>query len=175
MIRLFLRPAAACFALAALATAALAQQPAPLPRTAVPPVSESHLAVARELASLTGVSGLFDAFLPQFGAQIRSSMITRPELSKDLDQVLETLKPELEQQKQVMVDLTARYFSNTFTEAELKELVTMFKTAVGQKYLQNAPRILDALAAETQRWTAVVAENLMTRVRAEMGKRGHQL
>lgn len=170
MNRFFLRLVAACLAAVLLVPAAVAQQ-----RTAVPPVTEGHLVLAREVVNITGVSALFDAFLPQFGAQIRQNMVTRPELTKDLDQVLDKLNPELEQQKQVMVDLSARYFANRFTEAELKELITFFKTPLGQKYLDNAPRILDALAVETQRWTSVVAQNLMTRVREEMGKRGHQM
>jgi len=185
MIR-HVRPAVACLAATLLMSAAQAQQATPgaAPRNPAPPAaapaapsgpSASHLAAARELASLTGVSSLFDAFLPQFGAQIRQTMVTRPELTNDLNQVLEALKPELEQQKQPMVDLTARYYASVFTEAELKELIAMFKTPIGQKYLQSAPRILDALAIETQRWTSNVAEFLMTRVRAEMGKRGHQM
>jgi uncharacterized protein len=174
MIRLAARSAALSLAAVLLATAAPAQQAQQPPRAAAS-VPESHLAAARELVGLTGITTIFDSFLPQFGAQIRQNLVTRPELTKDLDQVLEGLKPELEKQKQTMVDLTARYYATTFTEPELKELVAFFKAPAGRKYLQSTPTILDALAVETQRWTANVAEFVQTRVRAEMAKRGHQL
>jgi hypothetical protein len=171
MIRLFFRSAIACLAATLVVTAVGAQQPPAAP----PAPSASHLAAARELATISGVLRVYDGFLPQFGAQLRRSAVTRPEITKDLDQVLDTLKPELEQQKQAIVDTALRYYASAFTEAELKELVTFFKTPLGQKYLHNAPRLLDALALETRRWTDKTSEFLMTRVRAEMAKRGHQL
>jgi uncharacterized protein len=182
MIRLFTRAAAFAVAATLLLGGAQAQQaparPSPpqggagAPTT---PPSQSHLTLARELATISGVLRVYDAFLPQFGAQLRRGAVTRPEITKDLDQVLDALKPELEQQKQAIVDTTLRFYTSAFTEAELKELIAFFKTPVGQKYLQNAPRLLDVLAVETQRWSAKTAEFLMTRVRAEMAKRGHQL
>jgi hypothetical protein len=180
MINVLFKPAAACLAATLLVTAAEAQQAAPgaapgagSAATANP--TPSHLAAARELTSMTGVSGLFDAFLPQFGAQIKARTVTRPELGKDLDQVLDGLKPELEAQKQTMVDAAARLYARAFTEAELKDLVAYYKTPTGQKYLQLAPRLLDELSVDTQRWTERVSEFVMTRVRAEMAKRGHQI
>ena len=173
MIRIFSRPAMLCLLATLLASGAEAQQQPPRP--AAPALAEGHVALGREIATLTGVTSIFDTFMPQFGQQIRKSFITRPEVTKDLDQVLEALKPELEKQKQGMIDLTARYYATAFSEPELKDLLAFFKGPVGRKYLQNTPRILDAISVETQRWTANVAESLMTRVRAEMGKRGHQL
>ena len=174
MIRLFSRSAVAILAATLLATAVEAQTPGATP-SAAPQPSASHLAAARELATISGVLRLFDAFLPQFGAQLRQGTVTRPEITKDLEQVLDALKPELEQQKQAIVDTTLKFYASAFTEPELKELIAFFKTPVGTKYLQNAPRLLDALAIETQRWTAKTSEYLMTRVRAEMAKRGHNL
>ena len=173
MIRLFLRPTILCLLATLLVSGAEAQQQPP--RSAAPALAEGHVALGRELATLTGVTSILDTLMPQFGQQIRKSFITRPEVAKDLDQVLEAVKPELEKQKQGMIDLIARYYATAFSEPELKDLLAFFKGPVGRKYIQNTPRILDAVSIETQRWTATAAESLMTRVRAEMSKRGHQL
>lgn len=180
MIRLFSRTAALAVAATLLVSAAQAQQAPPRPpqggaAPTAPAPTQGHLALARELATISGILRVYDSFVPQFSAQVRQNTVTRPELTKDLDQVLDALKPELEQQKQAMVDTALRFYASAFAEADLKELVAFFKTPVGQKYLQNAPRLLDVLAAETHRWTAKTSEFLMTRVRAEMAKRGHQL
>ncbi len=182
MIRHLSRSAAASLAMALLATAAQAQQatpgaapPARAAAPAAPAPSPAHLALARELITINGLSRLVDPFLPQFSAQVRRGAVTRPELTKDLDQVLESLKPEVDQQKQAMVDTTARYYASTFSETELKDLIAFFKTATGQKYLQLSPKVLDGLAVEAQRWAERTSEQVMARVRAEMAKRGHQM
>jgi hypothetical protein len=182
MIRLLSPSAVGCVAAVLLATAAQGQQApagaAPPARTAAPAApapSPAHLALARELITINGLSRLVDPFMPQFSAQVRRGAVTRPELTKDLDQVLESLKPEVDQQKQSMVETTARYYASTFTEAEIKDLIAFFKTPTGQKYLQLSPKILDGLAVEAQRWAERTSEQVMSRVRAEMAKRGHQM
>ena len=182
MIRPFFRSAAVYMAATLLATAAQAQQAtpgaAPPARTAAPATpapSPAHLALARELININGLSRLVDPFLPQFSAQVRRGAVTRPELTKDLDQVLEGIKPEIERQKQAMVETTARYYANAFTESELKDLIAFFKTPTGQKYLQLSPKVLDGLSLEAQRWAERTSQQVMSRVRDEMAKRGHQM
>jgi uncharacterized protein len=177
MIRLLFRSAALCLAASLVVAAAEAQQapagPAPGAVAAAP--SASHLAAARELAIVTGVLRVYEAFVPQFGAHVRRNTVTRPEIGKDLDQVLEGLRPELEQEKQGMIEAALRFYTTAFTEPELKEIIAFFKTPAGQKYLQNGGRLVDILAAETQRATTRISEQYMSRIRAEMGKRGHQM
>ena len=185
MIRPFSSLPALCVAATLLATGAQGQQLAPgsaqpQPRPAAGAgtaanVAPSHLALARELATITGVLGLLDPIVPQFTAQIKKGAVTRPELTKDLDQVLEAMKPDIEQQKQPMIETIVLYYARTFSEPELKELVTFFKNPLGQKYLQLAPRIIDDLAAESAQWGVRLSEFMMTRVRTELGKRGHQM
>jgi hypothetical protein len=193
MIRFFSPAVAACLAGVLLASAAQAQQkppaasgtraPATPPASAAAPSSStspsqpsaSHVAAARELATLSGVLRVYDTIVPQFTAQIRKTTMTRPELTKDLDQVLEALKPDLEKEKQAVIDGALRFYTTAFTEPELKELNAFFRTRVGQKYIQVGPRLLDALATETRRWADKISEALMAKVRAEMAKRGHQL
>ena len=177
MIPVLFRSAALCVAATVLATAVEAQQVAPSspPRPATGAPAESHLAAARELAGTSGILRVYETFVPQFDNQVRRTLVTRPELTKDLDQVLGLLRPELEQQKQAMVDKVLRAYTSAFTEAEMKDIVTFFKTPAGQRYIQNGPRLVDILATETQRWSDTVAGQFMSRVRAEMAKRGHQL
>jgi uncharacterized protein len=153
---------------------AQAQQPAP---NAVrsPAFAPSHVEAAREVIALSGMTRSFDAILPQFSEQIRQRAVTRPELTKDLNEVLEALKPELELQKKEMITLAAQVFSGKLTEAELKDIATFFKSSAGEKYVETQPQVLDAMFIEMQGWTQRVAEYVMVRVRAEMGKRGHQM
>ncbi|MGH1574846.1 DUF2059 domain-containing protein [Methylobacterium sp. P31] len=135
----------------------------------------NHLALAREVMLSSGIARSFDAVLPAFAEQIRKQAVTRPELGKDLDEVLASLQPEMELQKQRMIDIAARTYASKFSEAELKEIATFFRSPAGKHYVEAQPQLLDEMVQEMQDWTQDVSEYVMVRVRAEMGKRGHQM
>jgi hypothetical protein len=168
MIRSASRLAATSVALLMLAGTALAQQQPAQPNA-------SHLAVAREVAVGSGMTRSFDAISGPLLEQLRQMNVTRPEIKQDLDQVVEGLKPEIEQQKQVMINAAAKVFANRMTEAELKDVANFFKSPSGLKYVQSQPVILDDIVKEMATWTQNVAEYIMIRARAEMKKRGHDL
>ncbi|KAA0125789.1 DUF2059 domain-containing protein [Methylobacterium sp. P1-11] len=137
--------------------------------------SPGHLALAREVMLSSGIARSFDSVLPAFADQIRKQTVTRPELSKDLEEVLTSLQPEMELQKQRMIDIAARTYASKFSEAELKEIATFFRSPAGKHYVEAQPQLLDEMVQEMQDWTQDVSEYVMVRVRAEMGKRGHQM
>src|SRR3712207_4624831 len=94
MIRNASRLAATSAALFMLASPAFAQaQP-----------SAGHMALAREVAISSGMTRSFDAMVEPFLDQLQQMDVTRPEIRNDLTQVVAQLRPELEQQKQKMVD-----------------------------------------------------------------------
>jgi hypothetical protein len=168
MIRCVSRLAAAALAFAMLAGPVAAQQAAPQP-------SASHLAVAREVAVGSGMTRSFDSIADQLLDQLSAMNVTQPEIKQDLGQVVEMLKPELEQQKQLMIDSSARVFAARMSEGELKDVAAFFKSPSGQKYVQAQPVILDDIVKEIAGWTQNVSEYIMVRARAEMKKRGHEL
>jgi hypothetical protein len=151
---------------AMLAAPALAQQPAP---------SAAQIEAARLVVVSSGMVRSFDSLLPQFSEQIRQTLITRPELTKDLSEVLDKLKPELEQQKKEMIDAAARIFAGRLSEQELKEIGAFFSSATGRRYVETQPVILDEMFNEMQNWTQRVSQFVIERVRTEMKKRGHEL
>jgi hypothetical protein len=131
--------------------------------------------LAREVATGSGMTRSFDAMTEPLLAQLQQMNVTRPEIKKDLDQVVTMLRPEVEQHKQKMVDNAARAFAASMTEAELKEVAAFYKTPAGIKYVQVQPLLLDAIVKDLATWTQNVSEYIMIRARAEMGKRGHNL
>ncbi|WP_163208711.1 DUF2059 domain-containing protein, partial [Citrobacter freundii] len=81
--------------------------------------------------------------IPTFDQQIRQQTLTRPELSKDLDEVLNGLQPEMELQKQRMIDIAARIYASQLSEAELNDIATFFRSPAGKRYVGTQPQILD--------------------------------
>lgn len=149
--------------------AAPAAQPAPAAPNA------NHLALAREVMLSSGIARSFDSIIPAFADQIRQQAVTRPELAKDLNEVLAALQPEMELQKQRMVDTAAKIYADKLTEAELKDIAAFFRSPAGKRYVESQPAVLDEMVQAMQSWTQEVSEYVMVRVRAELGKRGHQL
>ncbi|KQT76968.1 hypothetical protein ASG59_13115 [Methylobacterium sp. Leaf466] len=150
--------------------------PAPsTPAAQTPAINLNHLALAREVMLSSGIARSFDSIIPAFGEQIRQGAVTRPELGKDLDEVLVGLAPEMELQKQSMIDTAARIYARRLTEAELTEIATFFRSPAGKRYVETQPQVLDEMVQAMQTWTQDVSEYVMVRVRAEMAKRGHQL
>ena len=145
------------------------------PQAASPEPNANHLALAREVMLSSGIARTFDSIIPAFAEQIKKNSVTRPELSTDLDAVLKALQPEMDLQKQRMVDIAARIYAKGLTEAELKEVVAFFRSPAGKRYVETQPVLLDELVGAMQDWTQEVSEYMMIRVRAEMGKQGHQL
>ncbi|MEL6060044.1 MULTISPECIES: DUF2059 domain-containing protein [unclassified Methylobacterium] len=152
-----------------------AQPSTPAANTPATTFTPGHLALAREVMLSSGIARSFDSVLPAFADQIRKQAVTRPELAKDLDEVLASLQPEMELQKQRMIDIAARTYAAKFSEAELQEIATFFRSPAGKHYVEAQPQLLDEMVQEMQDWTQDVSEYVMVRVRAEMGKRGHQM
>ncbi|GJD36810.1 DUF2059 domain-containing protein [Methylobacterium aerolatum] len=163
-------------ALAATGLPALAQTKTPAAAaTAAPAISANHLALAREVMLNSGIARSFDSIIPSFAEQIRKQAITRPEIQKDLNEVLVQLQPEMELQKQRMIDIAARLYASRLTEAELTDIAGFFRSPAGKRYVETQPLLLDEMVHAMQGWTEEVSEYIMVRVRAEMGKRGFNL
>lgn len=150
-----------------------AQQPQQQQRAPEP--SATHLAAARELLVATGAAGSIDRIFPVFINDIRRIAVTRPELAKDLDEVIKLLEPDLERQKQQGYSIAARAYAAQMSEPELKEATVFFRSPVGKKYVEALPVVTESLVNDITAWSQLAAEYTMTRVRAEMSKRGHQL
>lgn len=156
------------------------QAPAPTSPTvpaapAQPEPTPSHLALAREVITLTGGLSTVDALIPAFSEEIKRQAVTRPELTKDLTEVLTSLEPEMELQRQRGIATVSRTYAKWLTEPEMREVIAFFKTPAGAKYIKVQPDLVDDVVNELQLWSQEASEYAMVRVRAEMGKRGHQM
>lgn len=164
MIRLSL--AGAILSLALFAAPVSAQQgPGP-----------EHLKAAREVVISSGLAQSFEAIYTEFVAGVRQSVgTTRPELKKDMDEVLATLKGDADAKRNEIIDTSARAFAGKMTEADLKEVAAFFNSPVGQRYNSFRPEVIDEIFTLLQPWSVATSNLLYDRFYAEMRKRGHQI
>ena len=69
----------------------------------------------------------------------------------------------------------AQIYANEFTEQELKDLVTFYKSPLGQKLLANEPRAIQFSMSYMNQWAQAFAETINGQFRAEMKKRGKDI
>ncbi|WP_395697077.1 DUF2059 domain-containing protein [Methylocella sp.] len=151
--------------------------PAPAPAApAAPVIKPSHLAAARALVLASGMSRSFTVVVPQFMEQIGESLAqTRPELAQDLRTVLGNLQPEFERLPDEMIGLSAQIFAQRMSEADINAAVAFFTSAAGKDYVAAQPAVLSDIVVAMQGWQGKISTQMMSRVREEMKKKGHDV
>lgn len=155
---------------AILLAVALASMPARAQQTPQP--TPTHIQAARELVVLVGSDGTIDRLLPEIVKEIRQQAITRPEIAKDLDEVLKGLDPEFKKARDQAVGLMALTYAKYMTEAEIRNVIVFFKTPAGMKYVQVQGDLTDDIVDQISAWSQLASRDMMAKVRVEMQKRG---
>jgi len=167
VITLARRGAAAALALAWLlgAGSAAAQQPTP-----------SAIVTAKELLIVKGATGMFDAVIPGMVESTKNTFLpTNPGLYKEINQAAAKVQTEFASRRTEVIDEIARLYAQHFTEAEMKEVIAFYKTPTGRKLVADEPAIIQQGLARADAWSKKMADEVMSRFRAEMKKMGHDL
>ena len=161
------RAAVLVLALIAMAVSAHAQQKEP---------SASALKIAREILDLKKSADLFGPMVPGVIERVRGMLSqTNPALGKDLEAVAAGLRKTFAPRTAELLNNISRLYASRFTEAELKEIVTFYRTPTGKKVITLEPEVFDDAMAGLKGWQEKFAEEVFARFRAEMKKRGHDL
>ena len=94
---------------------------------------------------------------------------------KDLNEVEIIVAQHLAGREKEIGEGMAQVYANEFTEQELKDLVTFYKSPLGQKLIVNEPRAISFSMSYMNQWAQNFAEQVNAEFRAEMRKRGKQI
>jgi hypothetical protein len=138
--------------------------------------STSAIALAQEIITAKGSANIFDPVLPNLVDRTKEMFLqTNPMLSKDLNEVAVKVRTELLPRKAELLVTAARLYAASFTEQELKEVLAFYKSAVGKKVTLTEPRILQQTFDAVNTWSDKISEEIISKMRAEMKKKGHDL
>jgi uncharacterized protein len=154
-------------ALACLVTVgvAKAQQPSP-----------ASIDLARQVILVKGGNAMFDPVIPGVIESAKNAFLpTNPNLAKDLTEVANQLKREYDGKRAELLNEVAKMYAQRFTEQELKDLLVFYKSPLGQKVVTEEPKVLDAAMQRAQDWANNFSDVVISRMRAEMKKRGANL
>ncbi len=154
-------------------------QPTSAPAPAAPAKAEptaAQMAIGRDIVIGSGISRSFAVVVPQYLDQIGTRLTqTRPDLIKDLNVVMEQIKPEFDKRVDTLIDQAARSYAQRMSEDQLKQIAAFFKSDAGVAYVAAQPAVMNDLFVTMQSWQQQLSVDMMTRVREEMKKKGHEL
>jgi uncharacterized protein len=148
-----------------------AQQPAP-----AKPASPAALAAAKEILTMKNASAMYASAVPNIVQQTKEVLLQNNlNYQKDLNEVAAIVAQNLAGREKEIGDGMANVYANEFTEQELKDLVTFYKSALGQKLLATEPKAVQLSMGFMNQWARSFAETVNGQFRAEMRKRGKEI
>jgi hypothetical protein len=162
----------------ALTGPAVAQQPkAPAaPAPALKEASPAAIAAAKEILTMKNASAMYASAVPNLVEQTKNTLLqSNLNYQKDLNEVALIVAKNLAGREKEIGEGMARIYANEFTEQELKDLVTFYKSPLGQKLLATEPRAIQFSMSYMNQWAQVFAETVNGQFRAEMKKRGKEI
>jgi uncharacterized protein len=144
---------------------AAAQQPSP-----------AALATAKELVTVKGADALWRPVVRGVVERAKGMFLqSNPMLGKDLNEVAGKLYAEYNPRTAELLNDAAKIYATRFTEQELKDLLAFYKSPLGKKMLAEDPAILDQNMKDAQVWADKLSTEVISKMRSEMRKRGHEI
>jgi len=138
--------------------------------------SPGAIATAKEIVTIKGGDNMFGPLIPNVVEQAKSMFEQQnPNLGKDLTTVATKLRADLAPRMSEINDAIAKAYATHFTEAELKEMLTFYKSPVGRKMISEEPKALAEAVNFAQSWAQKFSEEVISKYRVEMKKMGHDL
>jgi hypothetical protein len=149
-------------------------QPAAQPQ--LKPATPAAIAAAKEILALKHVSAMYQNAIPSIVQRTKDSIMQNNlNYQKDLNEVAVTVAQTLAGRENEIGEQMAKIYANSFTEQELKDLVTFYKSPLGAKLLVEEPKAISASLAYMNQWAQGFAEEVNGHFRAEMRKRGKEI
>jgi hypothetical protein len=155
---------------------ALAGTPAGAQTADSKPASPAALAAAKEILTMKNASAMYAAAVPNIVQQTKDQLLqSNLNYQKDLNEVAVIVAQKLNGREKEIGEGMAQVYASQFTEQELKDLVTFYKSALGQKLLSTEPKAIQMSMGYMNQWAQQFAEIVNGEFRNEMRKRGKQI
>ena len=152
------------------------QKNAPAATTPLKPGSPAALAAAKEILAMKNASAMYASAVPNLVEQTKNVLLqSNLNYQKDLNEVAVIVAKNLAGREKEIGEGMAQVYANEFTEQELKDLVTFYKSPLGQKLLASEPRAIQFSMSYMNQWAQNFAEVINGQFRAEMKKRGKDI
>jgi len=138
--------------------------------------SANAILLAKEVVTLKGGMVMFEPLIPGVVETAKNVFLQQnPMLSKELNEVAAQLRSELDVRRAELGNEIAKVYAQHFTEQELKDIATFYRTPLGHKMVIEEPKALQDSLKSAQAWADNLSREVFDRIRDEMKKKGHNL
>src|SRR5438132_4400762 len=152
-----LSAASLALGLAVAGVPAVAQQApaAPPPLKQAPPAA---IAAAKEILAMKNAGAMYASAVPNIVEQTKNALIQQNlNYQKDLNEVAPIVAQKLAGREKEIGEGMAQVYATEFSEQELKDLVTFYKSPLGQKLLATEPRAIQFSMSYMNQWAIMFA------------------
>ena len=166
---------AATLVLSGVPATAQAPKQGAAPAPAAQPLKQASpaaLAAAREILGMKNAAAMYQAAVPNIVEQTKNALVQQNlNYQKDLGEVAVVVAKNLAGREKEIGEGMAQVYANEFSEQELKDLVTFYKSPLGQKLLASEPRAIQFSMSYMNQWALAFAGVVNEAFREEMKKR----
>jgi hypothetical protein len=154
-----------------------AQQPQqPQQPSGFKPATPAAIASAREILAMKSASAMYASAVPNIVERTKETLLqANLNYQKDLNEVAVVIAQKMAGREKEIGEGMAKVYAGEFTEPELKDLVTFYKSPLGQKLLASEPKAIQMSMTYMNQWAQGFAELVNGEFRAEMRKRGKEI
>jgi len=136
--------------------------------------SAAAITLATQLLELKGGISAYDPAIDGVVTHHKGVLLQiNPNLAKDLNDVEQLVRKDSAARREELHKEIAIGYASAFTEQELKDMIAFYKTPLGKKMIEQEPKAGEQSTKRAQIWIDKYAETVITKMRAEMKKRGH--
>jgi hypothetical protein len=138
--------------------------------------SAAAMTTANELVAIKGAKAMFEPLVSGIVEKAKGMFLqTNPMLGKDLNEVAAKLRADFAPRSVEVLTETARLYATRFSEQELKDTLAFYKSPLGRKLLAEEPVIADQSMRSATSWADRLSVEIISKMRDEMKKRGHEI
>ncbi|MBN9586130.1 MAG: hypothetical protein BGN84_12155 [Afipia sp. 62-7] len=138
--------------------------------------SAAALGYAKEILAAKNVSMIYQGAVPGLVQRTKDVLLqSNLNYQKDLEEVSVIVAKEFAGREKEIGEEMARIYATAFTEAELKDLATFYKSPLGAKVIAQEPVAFNRARQYMDQWAQKFAEEINGKFRAEMKKRGKEI
>src|SRR5882757_6518490 len=168
-------PAAGLAVALALIVAPAAAQAPPAAVTGKP-AAPAAIAAAKEILTIKNAYAMYSNAVPGLVEKTKNVLLgANLNYQKDLNEVAVIVAKNLAGREKEIGDGMAQIYATEFTEQELKDLVTFYKSPLGQKLIASEPKAINDSLNYMQQWAQQFGVIVNSQFKAEMKKRGKDI
>jgi hypothetical protein len=136
----------------------------------------ASMQLAKELIAITGATAMFKPLIAGVVEQARLLYLQQnPALGKDLNEIAQKMRKDLQPRNAELFNEISKLYATHFTEQDLKQILAFYKSPAGKKMLAQQPVVVDASMNFAQQWANTLSEEVTSKMRDELKKKGHNM